>query len=359
LSKRILAPPIFPGLPIDYYSTWIRDLRYDLISSYRAFNGINFYEISPEECWIWDRNTSSPLGVGAREGYYKGDITYVRSKQIFPYGKYVFELKLPLIPSTHFHRLYIGSMGPGESIGGMVAFRLSSNATLRTDIFAQSALAKGSALFDASGLTNVPNPTTQFLRYMIKVNRASAEYWVYNGVGTYLLGIVQMVAEADEYTVKSTDPYLLVQKSTVMPTHGPLTIILLCKDSAMVNHGSNVYVSLACAGDGDPAPPRTLHLYTEGSRWEGRSVNTSITSDGIPVTGYKHKTVYFMADGAGTLDISVDYGDNAYDLLTSLAVTADALLVYTTENDILWLKLKYTPSSPPKTITRARVMMSD
>jgi len=109
---------------------------------------------------------------------------------------------------------------------------------------------------------------------------------------------------------------------------------------------------------GDPAPPRSLHPYTNGERWEGTSIDSgTLTSDRIPCLGFDKVTVYFKADTAGDLTLNVDYGFDTLDEYDTVSVSADTLEKYTPTGEIPWLQLEYNPDSYTATVTRAKVVM--
>lgn len=304
-----------------------------------------------------DANAFLPVRtLGGREAQFVGQYNALYSKRQFAYGQYVFRVQLPLTTELSRGTIYLGAESTGSAIGGIADFIFPISG-INSLSLAPCPYYAGIRTFDITGITGVPDPATALHDWTVKINRASVEYWV-DGI---LIGIIQAVQGADVYNVRTTDPYVLAQTSGRLPTHLPVLFEAVCSAVGYVGVKPGLILDNISITDGDPAPPRTLHPITGGVNWKGLVSNPSTVSDGIPIAGYKHKTVYFIADEAGTLDISIDYGDNSYNSITPtpLTVTANQLLTYPTENDGLWMRLTFTPTAPPATITRARVMMSD
>ena len=301
----------------------------------------------------------------------------IRTKRDLAYGNFNFMAQIPPWTDPSWAGIWIGGEVSPASVGGLAAFvfirgadRIETYLTAASTVGAyETRIRVDNVLTGVTRLTDPGNAgyiTKANNMFVVKVNRSSIEYWFDYPAGASggirLLGIIQFSTQSDDYLVRAGDPYILRQMKGSVPTHLTGLIEMQCP-AGYDGHkpGFNFYGF--GISDGDPAPPRTLHPYTGGVKWEGvTNVNPNITSDGIPIAGYKHKTIYFLATGAGTLGISMDYGDNAYDSITptALVVTANQLVSYPTENDGLWLRLIYTPTvAGVGNITRARVMMSD
>ena len=114
-------------------------------------------------------------------------------------------------------------------------------------------------------------------------------------------------------------------------------------------------------GDGDPLPPRALHMYVPGTdtRLAGRSITSgSITSHPMPMYGYNRKTLRFMASSGGSLEVQVLTLTGNWRTYDSISIPADTLLSYTVEDVIVLARVVFTPSAYPATILEAEVSMS-
>jgi hypothetical protein len=226
--------------------------------------------------------------------------------------------------------------------------------TLKTYLYARSADGSGARIVDATSLMPV-DPTAGRYDYLVKANRASVEFWV----RSKLIGIIQFANGTISYDVRTGSPYYLGQAGGNAPCVMPMLIESLCTSASYIGAVSNIVFGNMWASDGDPAPPRSLGLYTGGTSWNGYSVSSgTLTSDRVPVAGYDKKEILFLADGSGTLYIDVDYGLNASDEYDSVSVSANTLVRYVLTDPVLWVRLRFTPTSYPTTVTRAKVLMS-
>jgi len=313
--------------------------------------------VSPVEVVAWDdvNKAFRDWTPDARYLTYVDGVAALYSKRVFRYGMYGFYARLPDPTDVEFNFLHLGAETTGAAHGGICTFFFDVyGGAIRTRLFNYSINWAGIRAPDVSALLPFA-PNDGLHRYLVKVNRASVEYWAEG----QLVGIVQFSPNSDTYDVRTTAPYYLGQVRGHTPYYMPALIEYSCSAADYIGHRSNIQLTNIYVTDGDPAPPRTLHPYTNGSAWEGTTIDSgTLTSDRIPVAGYDKKTILFLANQAGTLYIDVDYGDNSDDEFDSVPVSADTLESYLTRHDILWLRLRFTPSSYPCTITRARVLMS-
>ncbi len=312
--------------------------------------------VSPAVIVLWD-DANKPFRNWTP---FKPNLTYVDettalySKRAFKYGAYVFWLRFP-DPSTDptFFRSWVGGETSGGFPGGITTFFFEAGAGVLNTYLYTSAINRVFSTPIVNSLLPI-NPTADQYLYLVKVNRASVEYWVQGS----LVGIVQFVPGSNTYDVRTTAPYYLGQLGGAVPAYQPCLMEYACSAQQYIGSISNIQLANISITDGDPAPPRTLFLYTNGVNWEGTAVNPNITSDRVPIAGYDKKQIMFLATGNGTLEIYVDYGDNALDRYDSVSVSANTLLSYLTEVEAPWLALKYTPTTPPANIIRAKVLMS-
>jgi len=286
--------------------------------------------------------------------YIDGDVA-LYSKRAFRYGVYGFNVQLPPTTDPAFKNLWLGAEPTGGGNGGYAFFYFDlTSGVLKTYIAARSIDGSGGRFVDVTGLMPV-DPTAGMYDYLVKVNRASVEFWVRGK----LIGVIQFANGAYSYDVRTGPPYYLGQAGGNAPSVMPMLIESLCASAGYIGTVSNVVLGNVWASDGDPAPPRSLDLYTSGASWSGYSVGSgALTSDGVPVAGYDRKEILFLADGSGTLYIDVDYGLNAFDEYDSVSITANRLVRYVLTDPVLWVRLRFAPASYPTTVVRAKVLMS-
>ena len=277
------------------------------------------------------------------------------SKRAFRYGVFGFNVQLPPTDDPIFDSLWLGAEPTGGGNGGYAFFYFKlTGGTLRTYIGARSIDGSGGMWVDVTSLMPV-NPTAGRYDYVVKVNRASVEFWV----SGRLIGIIQFANGAISYTVRSGPPYYLGQAGGNAPCVMPVLIESSCASASCIGAISSIIIGNIWVSDGDPAPPRSLSLYTGGTSWDGYSISSgTLTSDGVPVAGYEKKEILLLANGSGTLYIDVDYGTNAFDQYDSISVSANTLVRYVLTDPVLWVRLRFTPNSYPTTVTRAKVVMS-
>jgi hypothetical protein len=108
-------------------------------------------------------------------------------------------------------------------------------------------------------------------------------------------------------------------------------------------------------------PPRNFELYVENSntKWTGLSISSgSITSHPVPALGYVNKTIYFMANQAGTLNIEILTRSGNWRTYDSITISASVLLRYKMTGDAVLLRLTFTPSTYPCTVNEAEVNLN-
>ncbi|MHA1262696.1 MAG: hypothetical protein ACTSSA_11515 [Candidatus Freyarchaeota archaeon] len=202
------------------------------------------------------------------------------------------------------------------------------------------------------------NYDTGYNRYAIKLNKCNAELFI-NGVlrAVALFGLPNGIPSWQD-----TEPYCL-RGSVNAPIHSALPALINLKTSigqeATFPMPSNRQVFAYLPGD--PLPPRQFPVYNENSstKWSNLATGgNTITSHPIPVWGYPNKTLYFMADAAGALDIEV-YVGGGWRVYDSPTLTANKLLVYSfpAEMQAPVMRLVYDPTDAD-TIVLAEVDMA-
>ena len=343
--KDALKQEILP----DYISTEMLYPNYDLdrlflcraagfISPFRLTNVNNFLPAST---------------TYIRNAIILDQYTAMYSKRTFKYGAYTHCVRLPLLTEPSWVAVYMGSESTGQAIGGGAIYRFNRGTQLTTQITLATVNFVSINYLEITSL--IADPSIAEHRYCVKVNKASAEFYV----DAALVGILQCSDESDTYTVRLTAPYILAQYKGAMPTCMPDLFELGATDGAFIGTQPGLQLTGISVLDGTPAPHRALHPITGGVNWGGTVIAAgTLTSDRVPIAGYDDKTILFIATGAGTLYIDVDYGDNNNDQYDSVAVAANTLVTYPMTANPLWLRLRFLPTAFPTTVTRARVLMN-
>jgi hypothetical protein len=112
---------------------------------------------------------------------------------------------------------------------------------------------------------------------------------------------------------------------------------------------------------GDPLPPRAYLLYLTGTNTKlaGYSISSgSVISHPIPTYGYEKKTLYFMVNQPGTLEVQVYTISGNWRTYESISISANTLLIYSIDNVVVLTRVVFTPSTYPATILVAEMSMS-
>ena len=329
-------------------NSWISetDLRRTFLGIHETFvTGYRRY-VNPADMWVWSDAARS------RRYTVQGNFDQLRTKRSFRYGSVAIQVQIPDWAAS-WTVIYLGFEPHFGTVYGEALWLF--NKALSTTWIEVKGSPNGTLMgLDVSPL--IANPTTAGRFYVTKINRASVEFWTGDA---QLVGIIQVVPGADSYNVRTTAPYVLAQTGGQLFHSSPALLEVNVPAGTAVGSTPGFIAAAMSIMDGDPAPPRTLHPITGGVNWEGTIIAAgTLTSDRIPIAGYDNKTITFIATGAGTLLIDVDYGDNNNDQYDSITVVANTLVSYTMTGNPLWLRLRFTPSGFPTTVTRARALMS-
>jgi hypothetical protein len=192
---------------------------------------------------------------------------------------------------------------------------------------------------------------TAFHKYMIKVNRNTAEFYIdYNLVAVAIRGGIN-------FTTISGPPYTIFGTTMKGFDEAPAFIEFHLTDV------SKYYVdpSQFRAMSGDPLPPRGYQLYLAGSNTKlaGYSISSgSVTSHPVPVFGYKDKTFYFQANQAGTVLLEILTLSGNWRTYDSDTISANTLWWYKMTGDNVLARLTFTPSTYPATVSEAEMILN-
>jgi len=113
------------------------------------------------------------------------------------------------------------------------------------------------------------------------------------------------------------------------------------------------------ASDGDPRPPRVYRLYelSTTTLLAGSSVDPNVTSHPFPLFGYEGKTINFMSDEAGNLDIEVLKTTGNWRIHSTIGILANTLSTTTIADEEIIGRIVFTPTLPPANILEAEVIL--
>jgi hypothetical protein len=143
------------------------------------------------------------------------------------------------------------------------------------------------------------------------------------------------------------------------------TLVELLVGSRMAPATEDFYAPLSPAwfrvSDGKDVAPLQLPLYLDNSdtKLAGYSVSSgSATSHPFPLLGYMNKTLFFMANQSGTLDIQVYTLSGNWRSYDSVSVSANTLIKFRFQDAFPLARVVFTPNTYPATISDAEIDLS-
>jgi hypothetical protein len=177
-----------------------------------------------------------------------------------------------------------------------------------------------------------------------------------------LRGVAVQALPGNIITVKeNVKPYVIV---VIPPLPSRLTTLLESVAARTEIAPEDIVIPISPyrfrVAEGKEVVPLDLDIYLEDSdtRLRGYSISSgSVTSHPIPTWGYERKTVYFMANQAGTLEIQTYHLSKSWRTYDSVSVSANTLLKYRIEDPVILARVVFTPSTYPATIREAEAQM--
>ena len=196
--------------------------------------------------------------------------------------------------------------------------------------------------------------------YWVKVDKG----WVEFGIDNHVRAVVVFSASISNTRVvkNNVHPYAILVFASEIPTTMHAHVEVVAQKPKGTPTPIDVYMpwDRVRYAEGDPCPPRAWQLYKEDTDTllAGLSAEETVTSHPVPVFGYRGKTLYFRADGGGTLTLEVLTLAGNWREYDSVDYTAGSLEVYPMTADAVLLRAVFEPSSPPTTITDAEVVLT-
>jgi predicted GH43/DUF377 family glycosyl hydrolase len=106
--------------------------------------------------------------------------------------------------------------------------------------------------------------------------------------------------------------------------------------------------------------PDVFRLYQAGTAtpFAGSTISSgSLTSHPVPIGDYSKKTIYFLADQAGTLSIAVLTQTGNWRTYDSVGTSANTLKVYSIAGEAGVIRVTFTPSAYPATVSEGEVVV--
>lgn len=203
------------------------------------------------------------------------------------------------------------------------------------------------------------NYDTLAASYLLKLNKQSFEFFRNGYLRTVgLIGVPESIPNWENnepYTLGSVRSNIAAELPVfleIFKVSGGVTFPLL--DITKQNN--------LVALDGDPLSPRQYALYNENTetKWNGLVLSGAGDvkySHPVPIWGYPGKSLYFQANGAGTLIVQFYIG-GGWRTAKTVAIEADVLDIQVIDSETPIMRCQFTPDAYPATITCAEVYVS-
>lgn len=344
------------GLGLDVHSsfTWLSYLSDGLdehfIARYMELIGTARFEFltDPSSFWTLESQQTVPPLDGSFLCSSERLLVVAISKQSWDYGWAVFRTKLPAFSiDTQCMWLGLGNSGNGRT-GFYYRREAGGVLTLYVNVT--------SLFFSPSQFVNISNflpanATTALHTYSVYNSRSKVEFYI-DGI----LRAVCVNSPGQAFTAIPGPPYALFRSNPTAATRLRGLI-------ALIGQGTELVLPLNPQGvrfcHGDPVPPRVYRLYEAGTQnlLAGSSVDPNMTSHPFPLFGYDGKTINFMSDEAGNLDIEVLKQTDNWRVHSTTAVVANTLLTITIADEEVLGRIVFRPNIPPANILEAEVVL--
>ena len=274
----------------------------------------------------------------------------LRSKDIFPYGIFDLNVKLPSWPKGP--TLWFGFEIEDLFGGGVIHFKFTPGTP--------GSLAACAGAFPKPICVELPGFPSDYSE-----KRHAYSLHVYRSVALWLIDgkirgiIIYPESNAGGNVVTSKPPYTIALAPVKPSTN--LSILLDidgCPEGEYVwsdLHPWNLRVL-----PGDPEPKFALRLCREGSdeTLAGSTVKGEVTSHPVPIYDLKGKTIFFKADAPGKLRTEIYTLSGIWEEYDTVDVARDELLKERIDYEALLARFTYEPSGVPAKISVAEYMAS-
>jgi hypothetical protein len=258
--------------------------------------------------------------------------------------------------STNF---YIGIENGASATNGIASFMLLTSGALRNVLYVVVGSLHGSVHLSIN-VAKPPDFSTARHSYRIIHSRSATFFMIDNRIRAIAL-------QCNEGTAVKVNENVLPYSIALIPQMpGALTALVEWHTVGRTAPATeDLYAPLSPAwfrvSDGKDIIPLQLSLYLANSdtKLAGYSISSgSVTSHPFPLWGYTNRTLLFMSNQAGTLDIQVYTLSGNWRSYDTVSVSADTLVKYRFQDAFPLARVVFTPSTYPATINEAEIDLS-
>lgn len=269
---------------------------------------------------------------------------YVASKESWKYGVMWLRTMLPVVAIDGQGVVFgfEGGAGGGTGLNAFHYYRFGGATFFQI----------WSLGYDINILFALPvAPTTTEHEYMIQHTGSQIEYYI----DRVLRGIV--LNGSFTWANIAGPPYVIGKTNQIL-AHSLPAFLELSTVGADLNFPISPYQARVSHSGRTPA--RRYPLYDAGTDtlFAGLVIAAgSETSHPIPVFGYRNKTLFFQATGAGTLLVEVLAETGNWRTYDTIAVAANTLVSYIVDASMALARITFTPTAYPTTISEAEMVL--
>jgi hypothetical protein len=255
-------------------------------------------------------------------------------------------------------RFFIGVENGGELGNGIASFMLYTDANAgvynRLCVHVGTRYANLTLNLDA---VKPPDYQTVAHHYRIIITKNLALFYI----DSYLRAVAIQCIRGAVTVVDNVAPYSI---GLIPPLSATLTALveILTNRTQIASASIDIPlmpIAFRVADGGDIALSLPLSLANNDVLLRGYSISSgSVTSHPVPLWGFNRKTIYFMADQAGTLAIEIYMLSGNWRTYDTVSVPANTLVKYRIDDEVILARVVFTPSTYPVTIFEAEARMS-
>ena len=304
--------------------------------------------------------------LGSLDGYFvlprNYKLTNAYSRKAFAYPQIHIRTVLPDVRKVGDEAsitLYIGAENGPAAGNGLICFALRSTATITNQLYAIASPQHGATELNIS--VALPYDFNQAVHYYRIVHSRAITLFI---VDNRVRAIAVQCREGDSIKVKEN----VLPYSIMLVPQLPATLRALLEWSALTRTkvaSDDLYAPISPAwfrvSDGKDVMPLQLPLYLDDNdtRMMGYSIGSgSVTSHPFPIWGYTNRTLLFMSNQSGTLDIQVYTLSRNWRSYDTVSVSANTLVKYRFQDAFPLARVVFTPGTYPAIINEAEIDLS-
>jgi hypothetical protein len=308
------------------------------------------YCLGPDKLWFIHSSPTPPPSfaqIFTSDGLYFPSDTHIHSIRAYRYP--VMEIVM-MLPSKS---IWIGFENGHHYLGGIATMRAKAGAEFYIGI------GRGDDIIGTDVLSILPSDVaTSYYTYRIRVARSMVIFERSGGDTFQFLGFG---INSPAWLQINPPPYAIFGRREAFPNPVMRALIEPVEPDALLPVAwcpSNCRIFIS---DGEPNPPLVIPLYVTSTSTllAGYSLSSgSVTSHPVPMAGYYKKSIYFMANQAGSLDIQILTQGGNWRTYDTVSMSANTLMKYRIEDEVILARIVFTPSTYPATILEAEADMS-